>query len=178
MTRLFAFVPALFLSATLIGPALAITETNFRYSQPRPGYLMLGPADFLPDDYNVNHSRPNGESLVTTSIGPICFHATVRLPHGAKVAHARLFYRKPAEANVIYLVMRRLNSNLADSQAITPYPPEQPPVALYGTAAYVTDPERNEVNNRAFRYDVQLCLSQYAELFNVRIDYTYTSAGD
>src|SRR5688572_11300512 len=72
--------------------AQAVTDTEFKYAEPRTGFLMLGPPDFVPDASDVTYSMSGGGSIRTSSSGQVCFLAPVRLPHRATFRQMRVFY--------------------------------------------------------------------------------------
>ncbi len=162
------------------GAAQAITDTIFRYSSPKPGYLMLSPADFVrlgnsgsPAEHNINLL-----GITTTSAAQVCLLAPVHLPHGATIKQFRAFYKRPAASDVIFVMLRRINTMATTSDTVANGAQTQAPVTAGGGVTYVANASTNVVNNVQYGYYMYLCIANDSTLMNVRIDYTVTHAGD
>src|ERR1700754_3860516 len=75
------------------GVALAITDTQFKYTSPKTGFYTVGSASFAPKDTT---SAGNYFNSVTGGLGVLdqrrCFLTGVNLPHGAALTGLRVWY--------------------------------------------------------------------------------------
>ena len=177
--RTFGAVALTFSAAALFalsygGIAHAITDTLFRYSTPKAGYLSLGPMSFAPADSSTtpNYTSQSGDFLEADNTG--CFVAPVNLPQGAALTNFTAWVSGPiAGVDVKFIrhnlatgakvVIAELTMSNADfgrlmlNQSITP--------AL-------------TVNNQVFNYGVSVCVQAAARYYAGRVAYTYQDAGD
>jgi hypothetical protein len=173
-----AVIAALAAGGLVSSAAHALTATTFTYSGPKSGFLMLGPADFAPENNLSDYSMNYNVGIGTSSSSQVCLYAPAQLPQEATIKHIIAVYARPAASDTISVVLRRVSINPLRIDHIANDPPAQPPVSEYSGAVYAALPKFSVIANHLHRYDVKVCLANDARLFHARIDYTYTHAGD
>ncbi len=98
---------------------MAITDTNFRYSAPKTGYLVIGAAGV-----HAGTIRPTPTSTMTAILSPsttnqTCWFAPVNLPHGATMSQLALWYISESPDLVIIQLIRRTLANGAQDQIVS-----------------------------------------------------------
>lgn len=159
----------------LLGPAApAETSTDFTYSAPQTGYLTLTAAAFQPESSGYSYVN-NGGFLHPQVNGQMCFDAPIQLPQGAKVNAAKLFYSLVDDQTFSLSILQNRLRDSAQTAPLTKLP--LPTAGNYASADYRVS--GLVINNGGYSYFARVCLSEYsAILFDLRLTYTYTSAGD
>jgi hypothetical protein len=163
----------------LTGTARAITDTEFKYSTVQKGYLMVMAAALTPSASAPIFSNA-GFNLSTGQAGSHCFYAPVNLPHRAHLTTLRAKYKRTANGNEIYIILRQASfddivvSNIANKTV------QQPPVTGMdvGTVSYDVDPAAAAVKNHLFGYYLTVCITPDTVFYMARIEYTYQTAGE
>jgi hypothetical protein len=165
------------LSLSFGGAAQAITDTIFKYSTPKTGYLTLMPAAFTPRSLDFNYSLSNGYLRATTA-NITCFAAPVNLPQYAKMTSITMFYTLTSpDAMTLSLEYHVLAGGAGT--VVSDSPP-----ATGGYPKWVNIPITNAslqtVDNAHNGYYFDLCMqTTHNSNFNgARMNYTYTNAGD
>jgi len=166
------FAAALFIT----GAAHAITDTLFRYSSPKVGYLSINNAEFAPESQLVEYSRTSSSLKLTVSdMG--CFYATAHIPEGATLASLGLWYSK-FDGTTFHLgfdaLKQSTNSliNLVATEA----------ASTGGARKFASFSLLNaKVDNAHLNYMLTICMESTTgenTLYDARITYTYNNAGD
>jgi hypothetical protein len=167
-------------AALLVGDAAhAITETAFRYSNPRTGYLGIPPAAFAPsgDPTGAYITYNDGSLLQVSSNNGTCVWAPVNLPQGATMTKLAIWYAKTSgTADLKLVAMPYANggySELADlSLADTSFVRVGRARSITGTLA--------RVDNAHNEYWLYFCAQNSSSTYftGIRLTYTYNNAGD
>ena len=165
---------------TFAGAANAITDTNFRYSAPKTGYLTITAAAFTPGLLTSAYVN-NGAVLSPSTTNQTCWYAPVNLPHGATMSRLHLWYASESPDLVIIQLIRRTFANGAEGQIVSESAPASG--GLYRVAGYPITGAMQTVDNARHGYYVRMCLQydgtgETPKYHGARITYTYTSAGD
>lgn len=172
-------VAGILIGLLLIGSAVAVTSSSFKYSQTQTGYLRLSPMDFAPDsllgatsDYFNSWSGGRLSNDDTSR----CFNTGVNLPQGAKLKKVTYYYQSDATSDFFGEVVR--SDPVADTTQVFAVvsPIDDTDVAASVTANVPTN--RKTVNNQRYAYAVGVCPNLGTDFRGVRIQYTYTTAGD
>jgi hypothetical protein len=170
----------LVLAFAFAGAANAITDTSFRYSAPKTGYLTITAAAFTPGNVASAYIN-NGAVLTPSTTNLTCWYAPVNLPHGATMSQLALWYISESPDLVIIELTRRTLADGAEGSIVGDAAPASG--GLYRRASYPITGAMQTVDNARYGYYVRLCL-QYdgtgttPQYHGSRITYTYTSAGD
>jgi hypothetical protein len=159
---------------TLSGVAYAISAAGFRYSTPQTGYVTIAGGAFTPLDQNVAFFK-GGDELVSSTGS--CFFAPVNLPQGAKLTELAMWYAKN-DASAKSLLVARMSLSTRSTTTISSVGASNTGGGFQSTAAAVTATSVQTVNNKAYAYFLQTCLSNTEEFVSARLTYTYTKAGD
>ncbi len=164
--------------ATLVlsGTAMAITDTSFTYSTVQTGYLMIGPADLVPENDLSANDYSLGIGGVVSNLGA-CFIAPVHLPQGARMTSVRTSYRSEAASNPGLNLMRTnpvtgstaflISRTILDDSDTLQYVNDAVPANL------------RLVTNSLYIYTYQVCVGGSGDAFyGARIAYQYYTAGD
>ncbi len=162
--------------ATLVlsGTAMAITDTSFTYSAVQTGYLMIGPADLLPEssadanDYTV-------DSVVAYSSGA-CFRAPVHLPQGARMTSVRTSYSSGAANNPSMRLQRTNPVTLATTTLFQHFVVDDSATPTY--VNNVVPANLALVTNSLYTYTYGVCVGSFDAFYGARIAYQYYTAGD
>ena len=157
------------LSSTL--PAGAITDGAFTYSSPKTGYLALSTMAFTPDGSSTAANSWFNSWTNNSLSGNGCFNAGVNLPNGAKITSIRVMYSKGIFVNLVAVpretgagtVIATITRSHANSNRV-------------GFTNTLADPV--EVDNNTNQIGIGICVNTGESFNGVRINYTYTSAGD
>jgi hypothetical protein len=163
-------------NVAIAGSAQAATDTIFKYSTPKTGYLSIGNAAMAPSQSTsayVNYFYSSGLSATG------CFATPVHLPQGAVITAVAAFYKNGAASTQnsnFYVFRETLNNgsgvNVA-TIAATDRSGTTQSILLPVNAANAT------INNLTYAYVAATCLGQATNTFyGMRIRYTYTNAGD
>jgi hypothetical protein len=170
----------LVLALAFPGAAKAITDTNFRYSAPKTGYLTITAAAFTPG-VSASAYINNGAVISPSTTNLTCWYAPVNLPHGATMSQLALWYVSESPDLVIIQLIRRTLANAAEGQIVSESAPASG--GLYRRASYPITGAMQTADNARHGYYIRMCL-QYdgsgssPQYHGARITYTYTSAGD
>jgi hypothetical protein len=175
---LVAAVSTALLTGALLSPAAqAITDTTFRYTTPRIGYLQIPPAAFTPT--NTNYFLANsGQTIGPAMAGTACFYAPINLPDAATLTRLTFWYTR-ANGTQFDLVVYRQRMSDGDLDSVF-----APSAAVTGTdrqarSVDVADQEVEVVDNRDYNYWIRFCAESSGTFFyGARISYSYTNAGD
>ena len=170
----------LVLAFTFAGAANAITDTSFRYSAPKTGYLTITAAAFTPGLLASAYIN-NGAVLSPSTTNLTCWFAPVNLPHGATMSQLALWYISESPDLVIIQLIRRTLANGAEGQIVSESAPASG--GLYRRASYPITGAMQTVDNARHGYYIRMCLEydgtgNNPQYHGARITYTYTSAGD
>jgi hypothetical protein len=157
------------------GAAHAITDTVFRYSAVQTGYYNINVAGLVPQVAGADYAVNGGTSYIQSSTVS-CYATDVHLPDRARMTGVTVWYNGTGAGIVTNLVRINVNTGLNEflfskinndsggNRVARLYP-------VSGTEA--------AINNKAFSYAVEICLSDSAaKFYGARIAYTYNSAGD
>jgi len=166
------FLAVLFLAEA----ANAITDTVFKYSTVRKGYLGFPPSAFAPGNggnsfYNVF----NYGTVLQVASGYTCVNAPVNLPEGATMTNLFVRYGKTTGTAEITLVTSTYLTNAATilldlSLANTNNAPTNISRLIASGGA--------KIDNGHNSYWLRFCADNSAFFDNMRIAYTYATAGD
>lgn len=166
------------LTMVLTGTAIAVTDSEFTYSTPQTGYLMVQTGDLVPIDAvhgNAYALHPFLGAFHTGPAGTTCFRGGVHLPQGAVMRGLRTWYLSqssglswelgrtdPATGGYDVLVARGIEASPDPRSTVN----DPIPAGL------------RSVNNARYLYTLTVCVTNSARWYAARITYTYTSAGD
>ena len=162
------------ITLVLSGTAMAITDRSFTYSTVQTGYLMIGPADLVPNRNTVGYSAG---SLAVTADSNLCFNAGVHVPQGARIISVRTSYHSGPSSDV-YISFVRANPVTDTADILIPF---HSVVDDSGAATYVNDvipATLTTVNNALHAYTCGVCVGSTTFFHGARITYQYTNAGD
>lgn len=162
------------------GGAQAVTDTIFKYTSPKTGYLSLGPGAFSLDGYNNDNTK-------LTSIGGIfgsdpmnmmgsCGLAGVNLPQGAKVT-AINFWATSTSGTGPSLSFYRVAVATGAQQTIG----DKTLKSMNGNRLQVNmalEPTQTTIDNQTYFYHLLACANGASSVKGARITYTYDNAGD
>ena len=163
------------ITLVLSGTAIAVTDASFTYSTVQTGYMMIGPADLVPED-TADASDYTIGSIGASTSSYACFRAPVHLPQGARMTSVRTSYVSGGGSNP-YLDLRRTNPVTGAQSLLI----ARNVVDDSGNLTFVNDTvpaDRALVSNALFTYTYQVCVGTHDSFIGARIAYTYTSAGD
>ena len=168
------------IAVSLSGIARAITDTVFRYDPPKTGYLMIPPSAFTPDvGTDTGWTKGSGTVVQGTTPGTdVCFSAPVYLPHGSKLGSLRVWYAKSDMGMLNYKL--RSQDEAFDFGVGTIIASRTPPSTDFNISSVnnrITDVSVQTINNASHTYFFQACMDGGAQIWAVRITYTYTTAG-
>jgi hypothetical protein len=155
--------------------ASAYTDTIYKYTTPKTGFLHLPAAAFAPSGPN-NAFNNNGIEIINGVNGTACFLAPVNLPNGATIGSVAAWYNHAAASNfgLEFIRYKVIDGTLTDLlNKVLPTTGGSRKQAGYNiTPAEV-------VNNNAYAYVMVLCMNAATDSFyGMRIKYTYSNAGD
>lgn len=162
------------------GVAHAITESIFRYNNPKTGYFSIGPMALAPDsDVSATRYTVNSPlSAFPSAAGVTCFVSGINLPNNAQIKTFSIWYSSDANSSVVALLYR---SNPANGSAnelgrLTSSDTSQSRLAL---TLPIPASAATTVNNLHFNYGLRVCLSTVlSSFYGARVTYTYADAGD
>lgn len=162
------FIAALFLA----GAAHAITDTVFKYSTPKTGYLSFGPFAFGPaaniQSYTIT---PN----YIQSSGGVCFLSGVNLPNGATITTLTGWFAS-SSGNAKVTLWRQPVDSFAE-EVIAERHDLDTSGALQRVSVNATQ-SAAIVDNQRYFYELMGCFDSNDTFHGARIAYTYTNAGD
>jgi hypothetical protein len=161
----------------LSGAAHAITDTAFRYSTPQTGWLSIPPAAFMP--ISNAYTWANFGYSLTGNTNAACFSAAVNLPQGAKMTAFAFWYQRNDSNNgnfTIALHRQNLKSGSVDEIATIAAANTGGVRKAFSNA--ITNVSLQTVNNAAYNYVINQCVSATETFYGARIAYSYTTAGD
>jgi hypothetical protein len=159
----------------IIGAAHAATDTIFKYTTPKTGALTLLAAAFTPAQHTSSWS--NIGSSLDGAGGSTCFFAAVNLPQGAKITNLAVWYAKN-DSGGSYLFLTREQLSTGNTALIGSVLATDSGGARGGKQAAVTNTAVNTVNNLAYGYYLEKCVSSTETFYGARITFTYQTAGD
>jgi hypothetical protein len=164
---------ALFLS----GAAHAVTDTVFRYSTPRAGFLAIPATAFTPLNNSNDYYFENRFALRQDTNASACYGAAVNLPQGADVTVLTAWFANQGGTASVKFV-RQLHTGFLKDLAIRPLPATATLLNQQLSKA-ITAPD-GVIDNINNAYWVEYCVQNGLNtiLFTVRIAYTFTNAGD
>lgn len=157
------------------GTAHAVTDTVFRYATPKTGALTLLAAAFTPAQHTSTWSNV-GWSLSGAG-GSTCFYAAVNLPQGAKITNLAVWYAKN-DSSGSYLFLTREQLSTGNTALVGSVLATDSGNVRGGKQAAITNAAVNTVNNLAYGYYLEKCVSSTEVFYGSRITYTYQTAGD
>lgn len=167
------FVAALFLT----GAARAITDTIFKYSTPQKGYLGFPPAAFAPGNGgNTFYNVYNDGTVLQVATNYTCVNAPINLPQGAIITQVSGRYAKVNGSNALLTIVTSNDVTDAETMLLSYSLPDTNSAQVFfhrpitGAAA--------RINNGSNTYWLRFCADQGNYFNNMRIAYTYGTAGD
>jgi hypothetical protein len=170
------FAAALFIAGT----AHAITDTIFKYSAPKTGYLPVPAAAFGPANSSGQYNFENeAEYARPATNNETCFKAPVNLPQGATMSVFSLWYATDGGTGIVRL-FRAGDTGGLDQLFSKPIPDNGD---LNSRAVITTKTfggAMATIDNRAYSYWLFTCLTNGMDsiILSARITYTYSTAGD
>lgn len=150
-------------------PALAVTSSSFKYSNPKTGFLSISPMALAPDSDNSAIDYTIGWN--STLDGNGCYNTGVNLPQGSKILEVSYYQAGRVDANLTSNeVATGTQGNLASIA--------NPPLAASRTLVTFTLPTPVVVRNDTKNYGFGVCLQSGEHFFGARIKYSYANAGD
>jgi hypothetical protein len=176
--HMIVLVAGILIGSLLVGTSVALTDTAFKYTHAKTGYLSVSSMDFAPDSLQgATNDYVNAwdGSLSNSALGR-CFNAGVNLPQGAKMTQITFYYQSDATSDLGGYLVRRNPASGSGTYAVTSTPADNSNIATSVTAAIPLN--YRTINNKKYAYGVGVCLETEGTLFNgARITYTYTNAG-
>jgi hypothetical protein len=158
--------------------ARAITDTVFRYSTVKQGYLSVPSAAFTSGD-NTNPFVNNGLIARADSASSVGFVAPALFPDGARLRHLTAYY-KPVSGQTIFVQMwRQKLSDGSLTSIVFQGPSGTSGVRTHSTYA-ISDPATQVVDNEHYSYYLNVNIGGNGSdfFYGMRIQYTYNNAGD
>ena len=165
---------AILIGLPLSGGAKAITDTIFKYTTPKTGYLQIPASAFTPDNLTNNYS--NDAVQITPSTNNLtCFSAPVNLPHGVKMTSWSLMQK--SGAGEFSGGIRSSGYGGGASGGLILYKPTLPDTG--GIVKLFNFAISEVIDNTHHTYSVFACMtSSTASFAGMRVAYQYTNAGD
>lgn len=181
--RLLAFLPrniATFALGALAivalgGAAHAVTDTIFKYTNPRTGFFTIDPMALSADTdgrtYTIDYQNGNIS-------GTGCFNTGVNLPNGATVTALTVWIASGASTDPNFVLLRRdLGTGNADVLLNHVAVHDDSTTRTAHIFKFANNPGAKVDNTHTFAFAV--CLLDATNFFlGGRIAYTYTTAGD
>jgi hypothetical protein len=153
--------------------AHAITDTIFRYSTRQAGHYTLHNMAYASDGFNTNHR--NTPHAGATSTSSSCALAAVHLPQGAKIRKVFVWATSTSAGSPTFELVRQSINGAVASIASAVF------ADTTGTRKLASIPvnaPNATVDNQHFLYGSRICVTSSSTFWGMRIDYTYTNAGD
>jgi hypothetical protein len=160
--------------------AHAITDTVFRYSTLKTGYVSLLPAAFAPGDSTTANSYTIAPEFYFLSNSPFaaCFDAPVNFPDGARITSLKAWATTTTNDGV-HVTLHRANLAGANSGAVADMISHDTSNTRFAMTAAVPNTPAAIVNNEHYGYGAEVCISGSGTLFHsAHITYVYRDAGD
>jgi hypothetical protein len=160
----------------LSGGALAITDSVFKYTNPKTGYYGIDHMAMAPDgtssanDYGMDWG--NGLQAATGN----CFNTAVNLPNGATITNVTVWYEGGTDAVLTVQLHRHKfidgTSELVGTNSLTDTTSTRTSgnVPVAATIAVI--------NNQQYSYGFGICVHSTSFFYAARIRYQYSNAGD
>ena len=165
-------------TAAAIGTARAVTDTVFRYENPRTGFYNLNVMDFNAARSVVTYEITYPVRINTSGSGG-CFTAGVHLPEGAKITALTGWYNAQALSGV-QLFLDRHNPLSGQSDEIASVASNDTSGGIHEMTKAVAPSPISTVHNKNFSYGVAACVnhSDTDTFYGARVTFTYVNAGD
>jgi hypothetical protein len=166
------FAAALFVA----GAAHAITDTVFRYSPAKTGYISIPPATFVPIS---NAYRYDKTSLIvgSSNTSKACFSAPVILPTGVVMELLDIWYQKFNDPTFQLQLLRNAFNTSSNESLVAVEPADtagKPKAASFG----ITSATSTTVDNQRNNYQLIVCMTGTLNwIAAARIKFSYNSAG-
>jgi hypothetical protein len=164
---------AVLVGLSLSGTAKAITDTIFKYTAAKTGYLPIPVSAFSPNNLNNNYGN-DSQAITALTNNPTCFVAPVNLPHGATMTAWSLMEK--SGAGEFQAGIRNSGFGAGAVGGLILYKPTLPDTG--GLFKQFNFPISEVIDNVHHNYSVFFCLiSNSAAFAGMRVTYTYTNAG-
>lgn len=162
------------------GLALGVTDTQFRYSTPKPGSFSISFAALAKDSSSAGSFQMNfdGGYIVESPGGSDCFGTGVNLPQAAVITQVRVWMASTHAGGTTVRLFRNQLSNGAVSNIAAQDGLFTDTNGIRRAASIPVTPALATVSNTAFSYGMLICLNQEDKFYAARIDYLYSLAGD
>jgi hypothetical protein len=171
-------VAGVLIGSLLVGTSVALTSVSFTYSHTKTGYLNVSPMDFAPDSLRgaTNDYFTSWGAFISNDDASRCFNTGVNLPQGAKMKKLTYFYQSDATSDFFgELVRMNPGANASTTfAAVTPADDTDVPTSVTATIPLASQ----SINNKRYAYSIGVCPFDGTVFMGVRIQYTYTTAGD
>jgi hypothetical protein len=177
-TALMAASSLLLGSLAVGGAAHAITDNVFRYSTPQTGFINVPPTAHVPQYYADQYAYQNNGVLKVLTNTLTCFRAVLYLPDKATIREFSVWYSNSGGA--LSLTLLRNENSEPGEQIASKVLADTGSVNTVARAKKTISGAGSRVDNEHYGYWIQYCAqnSLNSGLFNVRITYSYTNAGD
>jgi hypothetical protein len=158
------------------GAAHAVTDTIFRYSTPKTGFVTIQSIAFNPDASGT--AFHSAIQLTLDVAGAACFLAPVNMPQGAKMSALQIWYKRATPNFFTVALFRQHITQESSADVIVSQTP--PGGGFFRPAKYdITDTALQTVDNSRYSYFLRVCMAETADSFqNARVTFTYNNAGD
>ncbi len=166
------------LTGALLSPAAqAVTDTTFKYTTPKTGYLQIPPAAFMPNRGDRGYFI-DGQKIAPVMAEMTCFVAPINLPHAATLTRLTFWYTR-ANGTRFDLNVSRQRMSDGDTDSVFTSSPAVTGTVRQARSVSVVDESVEVVDNQGYNYWIDFCAESSETFFyGARIIYTYTSAGD
>jgi hypothetical protein len=171
-----AAASALVAAAIFAGSAGAVTDTVFRYSTAKTGYLAISVAAFVPIS-STTQFISNGISIQMPTVGQTCLQAPVNLPQGAVMKNVAVAYTNSGATFQIEMIRQEFATGANELLVLKAFPDTG---TSRKTAMAAIPAAKQTINNLKYNYNINFCSagSTQNRMFGARITYTYATAGD
>jgi hypothetical protein len=158
--------------------ARAITDTVFRYSTAKQGYLSVPSAAFTSEE-NTTPYVNNGLIARADSASFASFVAPALFPNGVRLAHLTAYY-KPVSGDTIFVEMWRQRLSDGSLESIVFQEPSGNSGVRTHTTYAISNPATQVVDNEHYSYYLGLGIGGNGAdwFYGMRIEYAYNNAGD
>jgi hypothetical protein len=157
------------------GVAQAITDTVFKYTNPRTAYYSIGHLALNPlgTAFAGHYARDYTGGLVNNGAGAACLGTGVNLPQGAALTLLRVWYKSGAGGNPSFtFVVEQLSTGQATIYT-------RSAVSDTGAPAAADIPiGALQIDNVHNAYALAVCINPSDVFLSARITYTAANAGD
>jgi hypothetical protein len=177
LTRNIAVLAASAVALVLVigGAAHAVTDTVFKYTNPRTGFFTIDPMALTPDpDFRTYTTSYNAGNLTGTG----CFNTGVNLPNGATITALTVWFASGASSDPSFFFVRRDLTTGNPDTFVNGVSVHDDSTARKGHTFKIPNTAIAKVDG-VHSYGFGVCFPDATNSFlGARVAYTFTTAGD